>query len=75
MLDGDIQSCEKAVVFNTFQLYTKGCLQYLMEAHQQAAKHAGKSQAFGGCRVAEQREVSHGRQVEQQRAKTRQHKA
>jgi proline dehydrogenase len=29
---------ERAIVFNTFQLYTKGCLPYLMEAHQQAAK-------------------------------------
>jgi len=53
---------ERAVIFNTFQLYSKGCLPYLMEAHQEAAKQG----YFFGAKLVR------GAYMEKERARAKQ---
>jgi proline dehydrogenase len=40
LIEGMMQTYnrQRVIVFNTYQLYAKGCLQYLMNAHQEAAR-------------------------------------
>jgi proline dehydrogenase len=53
---------DQAIIFNTFQLYTTGCLPYLMEAHQQAAKEG----YFFGAKLVR------GAYMEKERARAKQ---